>query len=53
MLIHTIVENFINKNVENYGKVESIKKTLTKKLVSLCSGGGTRTHDLRIMNPTL
>ena len=31
------------------------KKSLASIILTrlLCSGGGTRTHDLRIMNPTL
>lgn len=47
------VENFIKTFVEKCGKVWRTKKTLTKKLVSQCSGRGPRSLDLRIMNPTL
>lgn len=52
-VINTHVENFIKTFVEKCGKVWRTKKTLTKKLVSQCSGRGPRSLDLRIMNPTL
>ena len=52
-VINTRVENFIKTFVEKCGKVLRTKKTLTKKLVSQCSGRGPRSLDLRIMNPTL
>ena len=52
-VINTPVENFIKTFVEKCGKVWRTKKTLTKKLVSQCSGRGPRSLDLRIMNPTL
>ena len=52
-VINTPMENFIKTFVEKCGKVWRTKKTLTKKLVSQCSGRGPRSLDLRIMNPTL
>ena len=52
-VITTPVQNFIKTFVEKRGKVWRTKKTLTKKLVSQCSGRGPRSLDLRIMNPTL
>ena len=52
-VINTPVENVIKTYGEKCGKVWRTKKTLTKKLVSQCSGRGPRSLDLRIMNPTL
>ena len=47
---------YVDKDITDYF-VEVIinKKSLASMILTrlFCSGGGTRTHDLRIMNPTL